>query len=1259
MSGEVSESERQARILRYWRAVEYFSPPKVDRVDLRKGVRPVHVNRKLPWEPGESASARKDHVWRHTVYAGVFEIAKVREVLQNALRVPDSEHDLDGRIGGETALLSFAVDDTGHLIKDAVALSTCGWAVSRTISPGPGSEMWLEGFDDDQKRLTEYIFQIGDGKITVESESAAAARRGKGLGLVAGTAARVALDIVTGGISALPAVAGLVLTPAIGAIGSKVMEKVGDALAKDVTESMSKTVKDRIGKKNGDDTESGADEQEGGGAGGQPPSELSAKVLEVADLAAITRWVAETMGVTEALAPDSIRVKSYQVKARDAGAADEFLNSFYAEDLQRVAGAVAAGDVGEALTAYLRDDNAIDTTRRLDVRTAPERVLQSLAPRAMPFGRWPERADRPLALSQQFAINEICRGLKDPAARGLYAVNGPPGTGKTTMLRDLIAAVVVERAARLARLKNPQDAFGNKALSWRTEDAKYPRAIYPLIPELTGFEMVVASSNNGAVENITLEVPAAKAIHHETFPEADYWSGPATLLGGAECWGAIAARLGRRNNRSEFVQRFWWGNRGRAKPKRKGDKDIPGLHQILHDLEKSVAGSNEKYAVVPWKQAVEQFEKAVAEVDRLAGERQAIADILERDKGFDLPLQRLRRQASDHRDYIVRLQAYRSEVELHAISAAGVLRHAEQEVTDARHSLGSAEARVVQAGMTIRAAETALHNHAQTRPGMLRRLWSRDALGDWEGGAQFLAAELTAADGLAAQAEARRRAEEVRLTGAQRALNHAAEIDKQSREQLTQCDSDLAAAIRAVGAADRAVTQREETVRQDSDRLRDARRRWARTIPGSEWDAAPDDREPMEQREKSSPWMDEEFAEARSRVFLAALELHRAVLTNAPQLLRKSLRAVVDVVNGDAPADLPAATVLAAWQQLFLIVPVVSTTFASMSRMFAALGREALGWVFIDEAGQAAPQAAAGALWRAQRAVVVGDPLQLEPVVTLPWSGQKRLCRQFGVDGQWAPQNASVQTVADRLNIFGTWLPEPDGDGQTWVGSPLRVHRRCERLMFDISNKIAYDNMMVYGVSFQEQFTLLSRSTWLDVPAQPSGSKWNRLEGSYVYKTLQTIRARIGEQMNTELAEAAAELPDWSMTDADREDEFNRRMRDAVFVVSPFLDIVRELQRTLGTVLPSHWNRAGTVHTTQGKEADIVLLVLGTATDQRKSRDWAAHPPNLLNVAVTRARRRLVVIGDYENWEQHPNFQVLAERSTRVDAAKQWRLSRS
>jgi hypothetical protein len=54
------ELERQAQIVRYWRAVEYFSPPKVDPVDPQKGIRAVMRGRGLPWEPGEQAPARNN-----------------------------------------------------------------------------------------------------------------------------------------------------------------------------------------------------------------------------------------------------------------------------------------------------------------------------------------------------------------------------------------------------------------------------------------------------------------------------------------------------------------------------------------------------------------------------------------------------------------------------------------------------------------------------------------------------------------------------------------------------------------------------------------------------------------------------------------------------------------------------------------------------------------------------------------------------------------------------------------------------------------------------------------------------------------------------------------------------------------------------------------------------------------------------------------------------------------------------------------------
>lgn len=192
----------------------------------------------------------------------------------------------------------------------------------------------------------------------------------------------------------------------------------------------------------------------------------------------------------------------------------------------------------------------------------------------------------------------------------------------------------------------------------------------------------------------------------------------------------------------------------------------------------------------------------------------------------------------------------------------------------------------------------------------------------------------------------------------------------------------------------------------------------------------------------------------------------------------------MDVVNGEAPRD--ADAVLAARQSLFFVVPVVSTTFASYARLFGHLGREALGWLLIDEAGQATPQNAAGALWRTRRAVVVGDPLQLEPITVLPFRAEQAIRLQFDVDEQWLTSHTSVQRLTDRLTPLGTWLP--GDDAPTWVGIPLTVHRHCDQPMFHIVNTVAYDGLTIDGTApatgkrFTANYPTLPASKWIDVP---------------------------------------------------------------------------------------------------------------------------------------------------------------------------------
>lgn len=842
-----------------------------------------------------------------------------------------------------------------------------------------------------------------------------------------------------------------------------------------------------------------------------------------------------------------IRIRCRQVPEKAASTASDFLNSFLLEDLHRVGDAVAHGDVGSALRTYL-DAGGRNPARAVDTRNEPHRAAEAVRPYALPAGRWPSRPDHGLALSQQLAVN---LALNDLGSRcGLLAVNGPPGTGKTTLLRDVLAGLVVERAKRLADLARPDNAF---ITTHRWKSGDYSRTTHVLRPELTGFEMVVASSNNAAVQNISDELPSRGSLQEPWRNTANYFGGLASDVRAAtagkgsadQAWGLVAARLGNASNRGSFTQAAWWGRQSRD------GTGNPGLRSILS--EDDVTDPAYALRPRPWAEAVRSFWSAAEAVQQRRDE----CLLAEEDLAEEA---RLRRRVENHPSVVAPLHDRIDSAVLACSSAAG----AALQLHDAR-----------------RAAVRRRRDHRRARPDlrMIVTTWGR-ALKTWRKQDAQLAADVEAHSRRLEETFVARRQREDERSTAQRALAACRAQHENDCRRLAELDPVLAR----------------------------HRRRWGDTFPDTEWMTDEN------RRETHSPWASPELNGARSALFLEALRLHQDFIGHTRRQMRQSLSGAFDIVGGKAPKDLAPHIALAAWQSFFLVVPLVSTTFSSLDRLFSHLGRESLGWLLLDEAGQAAPQQAVGGLWRTQRAVVVGDPLQLTPVLTLPAKAQHDIMHEFRAPDEFVPATTSAQGLADRQTMWGTYLGS-EGE-RRWVGVPLRVHRRCDDPMFTICNRIAYDGMMISAKSPEEEPPGLPTSRWIDVPAGTAE----------------------GHLIREEIAESKEMIDDlichWGVP------------ADQIIAVSPFRDTARALER-LATAHRAGL-RAGTVHTAQGQEATVVVLVLGGNPARPGALGWATESPNLLNVAVSRARARLYVVGNRRAWSSLPVADVLADQLRRT-----------
>ncbi|WP_038539685.1 hypothetical protein [endosymbiont of Acanthamoeba sp. UWC8] len=223
----------------------------------------------------------------------------------------------------------------------------------------------------------------------------------------------------------------------------------------------------------------------------------------------------------------------------------KLFNSFFFKDLKSISDDMKRNEpLGEVLLEYL---NIVPCPPKADIRKDKTLLQTLLSPNNLAVARWPGKGDHPLVLGQQLAVNTLFNSKTE-----MFSVNGSPGTGKTTLLRDVIANIVVLRAQKLAALNSPDDAYTG---SENVCIANYNYKIWKLNEELLGHGIVISSPNNAAIKNITTEIPLAGAIDDKW--GADYFSEVASHIFGKKCWGLTAAPLGSSKNVKEFFNAFW------------------------------------------------------------------------------------------------------------------------------------------------------------------------------------------------------------------------------------------------------------------------------------------------------------------------------------------------------------------------------------------------------------------------------------------------------------------------------------------------------------------------------------------------------------------------------------------------------------------------------------------------------------------------------------------------------------------------------
>ncbi len=845
--------------------------------------------------------------------------------------------------------------------------------------------------------------------------------------------------------------------------------------------------------------------------------------------------------------------------------ANDLLNSFYVRDLEKIIQNVNEGNYGQALDIYLEHD----ADNRIDVEHDKNVLFDLFDPKKMPYGKWPSGYS--LRSMQQLAVNIAMNHTEEYLS--VFSVNGPPGTGKTTLLRDVIAANIVERAITLCKYNVPDDAFVREigTVSYNG----FSNVVKEIDEDLKKYSMLVVSNNNAAVKNITMELPDIESIHKEYHEQYTYFNEISDQILGKKSWGLCAAALGNKKNCSDFIEVFW--------PLKKEEDDLFDFNRYLRKIHSGEEKRTPEQCKKNWNQAKEKFQHAFEEVQ---------IEYQEMDKCYKR-LVELRDMYAEH----VKARRKYDDLLMDIDASHAEKKEVETYIQDLEMQLKKMKIR--REDIKGQVSFFKLKYFVNSKNAMIQ------AYKDFE------------------RKESESLGEKFRQQDKVEKLEE--EIKKKEIEREEHAEK---------------LNDQERQIKEQEQQIADLQLKYEVNIPDEKFlveltgDGTEDEYKKAQER---APWNGTRINRLRENLFLEAMNLQQAFVENSPQM-RNQLDAFSKMMRGKLSTAQMNQYATALFQGFMLAVPVVSSTFASVGSFLKYVGKEEIGLLLADESGQAMPQSAVGAIWRSKRVIAVGDPLQIEPVVTIHDKTIEFLKQYYDQSAFIASKITSVQSLADAANSY-VGIRELNEE-EFYVGAPLLVHGRCQRKIFDIANSIAYNNTMIYNTKNREK----SVCAWINV----KGSSQNR---HFVPEQAERILPIVKEAF-------------WNSWEEKGIDEV-----PSLFIISPFRNVRAGLVRYFrkNDLLYhelckdenydckrsiSNWisKNIGTIHTFQGKEADMVIICLGVDSGDKESGavEWACSKPNILNVAVTRAKNNLYIVGDADKWAKKPYFSTAYEVCDKV-----------